>query len=196
MSGTVVNNAWTNVFYLNLTDDGTQTAADLKSIVDATVNAFHTRMTADLASTVVQTDAKATWITAIGTALEYDGTYTNTFTGGTVCNDVAACIVLNWSINQYYRGGHPRMYLAGPPNANVLSGVTLAAASQTTLASHATSWMGDVNALTGTHVTNTALGTVSYARGGAWRTPPVFYAYKSAGVRNIIGTQRRRLGGH
>jgi hypothetical protein len=55
--------------------------------------------------------------------------------------------------------------------------------------------MNDVNALTATHVSAVALGTVSFARHNAWRVPPVFYAYKSAGVRNFIGTQRRRVGG-
>lgn len=193
MSGTVFTLPWTNVFYLNLTDDGTQTAADLKTVTDGAINAFFTRMTAQLSSSVVQTDGRATWITGTGTALEYVGSYSHTFTGSTAVVDCAASVVLNWAINQYYRGGHPRMYLPGVLTANVVNGSTLTAAYQSAIATAANNWLSDVNALTGVHVSACALGTVSYQRSNTWRVPPVFYGYKSAGVRNIMGTQRRRL---
>jgi hypothetical protein len=37
-------------------------------------------------------------------------------------------------------------------------------------------------------------GIVSFARGGAWRSPPVFYRITSGHCDNRIDTQRRRLG--
>lgn len=195
MSGLNGTLPFTNVFYLNLTDDGTQTAADLKSVIDAVVADFHTDFTGHISSSVSLTDAKATWITGAGTALEYEGSYALAMTGGTEVANAATSIVLNWSINQYYRGGHPRMYLPGVISANVTGNNTLTSAYQANLASDATTWMTAVNALTATHITAVKLGTVSFARGNAWRATPVFYGYTGAGVRNILGTQRRRLGG-
>lgn len=195
MSGTVFTLPFTNVFYLKLTDDGTQTSADLKTIVDAVINAYHTRMTAVQSSSVTITDAKATWITGSGTALEYENSYSLVSTGGTAMVDTAAAIVLNLAINQYYRGGHPRLYLPGVISANVTNGSALTSAYQSSIATAANSWLADCNALTGVHVSSTQIGTVSFARSNAWRTPPVFYKWQSAGVRNIMGTQRRRLGG-
>jgi len=186
---------FTLVYYLKLTDDGSQTSADLKSVIDATVTAFHTRLTSELSSSVTVEDAKAVWITAAGEALEYEASYSLAFTASTEVPNAATCAVVNWAINQYYRGGHPRTYLPGVPTANIVGNNTLGPTYQSSLAAAATAWMNDVNALTATHITAVALGTVSYARGNAWRATPVFFAYKSAGVRTILGTQRRRLGG-
>lgn len=195
MSGVYNTSPWTNVFYLHETDDGTQTSADLKTVVDGAVNAFHTRMTAQLSSIVTQNAVQATWITSPGNAIEYVGSYSNVFTGGGAVPNAASCIVLNWAINQYYRGGHPRMYLPGPITGNVSNYTTLTSAYQSAIATAAGNWLTDCNALTGTHISAIALGTVSFARGNSWRSPPVFYGYKSANARAIMGTQRRRLGG-
>jgi hypothetical protein len=195
ISGIFGATAWTNVVYLKFTDDGTQTAADLKSIVDAAVTAWTTRFAALLSSGLTMTDAKATWITGSGTALEYEASYTHPGTAsGSVCPANVAAVV-NWSINQYYRGGHPRSYIPGILLANTVNDNQLTTGFQTALATASVNWMNDVNALTATHVSAVALGTVSFQRAKNWRVPPVFYPFKSAGVRNYIGTQRRRIGG-
>jgi hypothetical protein len=183
------------VVYLKLTDDGTHTSADLKSIVDACVTAFNTRFKAQISSSVVIENANAVWITGAGTALEYLGSYSLAGTGSTEVANAATCFVVNFSINQYYRGGHPRLYLAGVPVSVVTGLNTISAAAQAALATAGNSWITDTNALTGAHVSATQLGTVSYATGNTWRVPPVFRAFQSSGARAILGTQRRRLGG-
>jgi len=180
---------------MKFTDDGTQTSADLKSIIDAATTAWGTRIKASLSTGLTLTDAKATWITGTGTALEYDSSVSIAGTAsGSVCPAQVAAVV-NWSINQYYRGGHPRSYVQGILLANTTNDNVLTSAFQSSLATAYTNWMNDINALTATHVSVVALGTVSFQRGNAWRVPPVFYAYKSVGVRNFLGTQRRRVGG-
>jgi hypothetical protein len=181
--------------YLKLTDDGTQTAADLKSVVDAAVAAFGLRFKAACPSTWSVTQAKATWITGTGTALEYQNSYSIVGTG-TGSGEAGNCAyVINWAINQYYRGGHPRTYLQGVLASQFTAPNQILTAFQATLAGLANSYLSDCNALTATHITAVKLGTVSFARGNAWRSPPVFYGYTGASVRQYVGTQRRRLGG-
>jgi len=195
IDGQYVGTPWTNVFYLNLLDDGTQTSADLKSVSDATVAAFFARFKPQVPTNWTLTDCKATWITGTGTALEYQGSYADAGTGTGTAEPANCCYVINWSINQYYRGGHPRTYLTGVLNSNFTNPNQITTAGQAALATAAVNFMNDVNALTATHITSVALGTVSFARGNAWRVPPVFYAYKGASCRQFLGTQRRRIGG-
>ena len=186
---------WTNVFYLRLTDDGVKTQADLGSVVDAIMTAWAAGPKGQHATDIVTTDAKAVWITDVDQAYEYVKSVSQAGTNGTGVQDNSACAVVNWAINRYYRGGHPRTYHPGVPAGNISSGATLTAAFQTALAAAYSSWMNTVNGLTATHITKVELGTVSFANGNVWRNPPVFFPYKSVGVRNYLGTQRRRIGG-
>ncbi len=186
---------WTNVFYLNLTDDGTQTSADLKTVIDALMTSYNTNIVPRHCTTISVTDVKATWITGTSTALEYENSVNYTGALTTDVNDASACIVVNWAINQYYRGGHPRTYHASIQTAQITNGSQVSSGVQTSTASAYNAWLTAVNALTATHISAVALGTVSFARGGNWRSPPVFYGYKGVSVRNFLGTQRRRIGG-
>lgn len=195
LSGTCRTLPWTNVFYLQVTTDGTKTAADLKTLTDAVVAAFFLRMKAVISADVTIVDAKSVWISAVGGEVAYEGTYSNVCTGGTSVNNVATSAVINWSINAYYRGGHPRMYMPGVVLANTTNGSTLTAAYASAIAAGAALWLSDTNALTATHILTTKLGTVSFQTLGAWRTPPIFRAYTSVSVRSFLGTQRRRIGG-
>lgn len=184
------------VFYLKLTDDGTQLSADLGTIIDGVLADFNTNLVPQLVTTITVTDAKAVWITGTGTAFEYQKSvnYVGTKSGTDVADNSLA-VVVNWAINQYYRGGHPRSYVPGATTTSIQNGSQVTGAFQSALAAAASAWMTAVNARTAGHITAVKLGTVSFARGNAWRVPPVFYEYKGAGVRNFIGTQRRRIGG-
>jgi hypothetical protein len=195
ISGTVQTSPWTIVTYLQVTTDGTKTAADLKTVTDAYLAAFFLRMKASMGAVVTITDVKSVWITSVGNELAYEASVSDICTGGTAVDNVASAIVLNWAIGAYYRGGHPRTYLPGVIQTNVTNGNALTSAYQASIAAAAVLWLADTNALTGVHVLTTKLGTVSFATGLAWRSPPIFRAYTSASVRNIMGTQRRRLGG-
>lgn len=108
---------------------------------------------------------------------------------------VAACI--SWHINRAYRGGHPRTYLSGMTQGDLVgSGWNLLTTSYAgTLATAAAAFVTAVNALTvgGFPV---FLGTVSYTAAKVLRDPPVFFDYVAAGTRvnTRLATQRRRLG--
>jgi hypothetical protein len=183
------------VQYLQVTTDGTKTAADLKTVIDAYVAAFFLRMKASMSASVTLNDVKAVWITSVGNEIAYENSVNDVMTGGTMVGNVSTCIVLNWAIGAYYRGGHPRTYLPGVVLASTTNNNALTSAYQASIAAAAALWLSDTNALTATHILTVKLGTVSFQTLKAWRTPPIFRAYTSASVRAIMGTQRRRLGG-
>jgi hypothetical protein len=145
-------------------------------------------------SNYIQTGVKASWLYASGQSLEYAASYSNI--GGIAGAEAtdATCAVINWSITDFYRGGHPRTYLAGIPQSKITNGRTLLTAYAASLATQGINFLTGINALTHGGISATALGTVRFASGNAWLSPPVFRPYQSATVRSILGTQRRRLG--
>ncbi len=195
LSGTVAAQPWTCVQYLAVTTDGTKTAADLKTVIDAYAAAFFARMKTSMSSSVTLTDVKAVWITSAGNEIAYENSLSDVMTGGALVQNVATCIVLNWAIGAYYRGGHPRTYLPGVIVANTTGNNALTSGYQASIAAAAVLWLSDANALAGVHILTVKMGTISFQTAKAWRTPPIFRAYSSASVRAIMGTQRRRLGG-
>lgn len=193
ISGTgTAGNPWVNVLWLSLTAT-THVQADLANVTDAMVAAFNTDIWSLMANDHNLTAAKATWLYASGQSIEYTGSYSHLggLTGGSATD--AACAVVDWAINDYYRGGHPRSYIAGVRATDIANARTLGATERTNLAAGANSFITAVNALTHGGISAVALGTVRFQSGNAWLTPPVFRAYQSASVRSILGTQRRRF---
>jgi hypothetical protein len=180
------------VFWLQLTAT-THVQADLKSIVDSVVAAWANRFGGNLHTTFAQTGSKASWLYAAGNVIEYAGSYSNTGTASGTALDDATCLVVNWSISDYYRGGHPRSYIPGPTSAFLSNGRNLTSTVATNLATNAGAFITDVNALTHGGISAVTLGTVRFASANAWLSPPVFRAYGGASARSVVGTQRRRL---
>lgn len=185
-----------NVFWLNLTHTGAASQTDLNTLLAAIAADFATDVTGELSDSFEVVGWDATWITGVGTALQSTVTRTDTGAGSTAAPENAATSwVVNWLIGRYYRGGHPRTYLAGISSSNITNGSNVVAANAATLAAFCTTWMGHVNAYTTGLITVVSLGTVSFAEGNAWRSPPVFVPYTGVKIRNRIGTQKRRIGG-
>lgn len=181
-----------NVFWLNLTAT-THVASDLGSIESTMLTAYITRFTPSMSNTSTITQIKTTWLYAAGQAIEVQQ---NASTAGSVATQPATdatCALINWSILDFYRGGHPRTYLNGVPYNKVTNGRLLDTTYASTLATAASGFLSDCNALTHGGISAAALGTVRFASGNAWLSPPVFRAYQSAGVNPIVATQRRRL---
>lgn len=182
-----------NVHWLSLTAT-THVAADLKSVIDGVVDQYAAAFVSQMSSNYEQTGVKASWLYAAGNSLEYAASYANV--GGIASAEAtdAACAVINWSITDFYRGGHPRTYMPGVPQSKITNGRTLLAAYASSLATQGVNYITGVNAITHGGISAVTLGTVRFASGNAWLSPPVFRAYQSATVRSILGTQRRRYG--
>lgn len=199
VSGTASGHRWVNVFTLKLTDDGTQTVADLNTIIDGLLASYNTRFSACMSGAVAGVTGDAAWQTSPTTQLAVERTHA-IGPSGVQIDDASACTVVRWKIAARYRGGKPRTYLPIPEQGNVTNGSDLSSAYQTTVVTNAQAFMNDVNALVGVHVSQVQLGTISWftARGSlavppVYRTPPIFEAFTGAGVNPKLGTQRRRI---
>lgn len=184
-----------NVWWLRLTSAGAPNAADLLNVLTSIKTAYNTLNAADISANWNATSFDAHWIPTAGHIIEASFPYTNAGGAGAAVQDASASFVVDWLTGLYYRGGHPRSYLAGVASADVSNGSAVSAGRQTALATDAATWLAAVNALTHADITKVELGTVSFASGKAWRVPPIFVPYTGVKIRPIIGSQRRRIGG-
>jgi hypothetical protein len=180
------------VFWLRLTASG-HAQADIDNVVAAVLAAFQTRFKPHMANGCSINTAKASWLYASGSVLDSTSTNSVAGTGGAGPSVDSICAVIDWAIGSYYRGGHPRSYLALPPASVIVNGRLLNGTFQGNLATDAQGFISDVNALTHGTISAVELGTVRFASANAWLSPPVFKPYSTATVRGIVGTQRRRL---
>lgn len=110
-------------------------------------------------------------------------------------NSPNVAMVVGWTINAHYRGGHPRWYLPGvmPNVLTTPGGAHLDSAHQSGLQSAANALLASFNgAAVGS--TTATLGTISYSSGKVPRPTPLFRPFIGAQVPSRLGTQRRRLG--
>lgn len=193
LSGLNLTHRWVNVMWLNLTATS-RAQADLQSIVDSVSSAWNTNFAPVLANGGTMTNVLGVWTTPGGGEIVANNSTVRTMSqAGTVIADAAASYVINWHINAYYRGGHPRSYFPGVVSTAVTNGSDVTTTQQGLLAPAASAYLTAVNALTHGGITAVTLGTVSFVHAHAWRTPPIFRPFQSVSVRAKLGTQRRRI---
>lgn len=194
IAGTVFTLPYLNVFWLRLTDDGTQIVGDLNSVIGTFLAAYNTNLVAQMGSCVAGGTATAEWITSPGNALESLQSVAFTPSGNTCVNDAAASWLIDWGISDRYRGGHPRSYMPGPNTAHITNGSQIDGTMRPSMATSAAAFLTAANAITHGHITKVELGTVAFSRANVWLTPPVFKPYTSSGIRLHLASQRRRIG--
>lgn len=109
--------------------------------------------------------------------------------------NVAACI--SWKVQQHYKGGHPRTYVAGIGSSAIALPTRFQAAYTTALADSANQFHRDCSASSTTDFPSSLrLGVVSFVLRNEWRSPPVFRDFVPEGARvdERIDSMRRRLG--
>lgn len=191
--GTSLGHKWANVFYLQLTH-GTVTTTDLQDVADFIATSWNTNIAPLCPTTVILTNVQVVFIPTAGSELTYTGTYTHAGTSGNAStNDASAALVVNWNINAYYRGGHPRWYLPGVQTNQITNGSDISSAFQTSAAAAFLALKNAIDAHTTTNISAIALGTLSFQTGNAWRTTPVFRIFAGCTIRPKLGSQRRRI---
>lgn len=124
-----------------------------------------------------------------------EGTATGTTAGGLVsaAAPANACVCWSWKIARRYRGGHPRTYIAGLAQANVLNANSITSAHRT---AHAAAGAAIRNAIEGVTVGGALANMVviHYRRDGVQLTVPDYSYISSVSVDDRIDSQRRRLG--
>ena len=195
LSGNAVSCNWANVLWVQCVAGSPPSQANLDAVVDAIALAYHNRFQPQLTTSSSLTLGTGLYFTGPSTVLRssrtfsYGGTHS---TGTDEAGQVAACI--SWATNQYFRGGHPRTYLAGLRSDQLTNGKTFTGALVTALTSAAGSFLSDVNAITAGTITQTTLGLMRFVNGGSVLNPGEFHTFIGASVNARVDTQRRRLG--
>lgn len=194
LQGLSQTHPWAAIQWLNITA-GSPAQADLQSIVGSISSSWNTNFGPQVTAQTSLSSVEAVWTPTAGTEiLATDSTVHTGTLSATVVADASACFVLNWRLNAYYRGGHPRTFLPGVYTAAVTNGSDVVSGYASSLQTSAAAFLTAVNALTHGSISAVQLGTVSFQSGNAWRTPPIFRAFTGVGVGSKIGTQRRRIG--
>jgi hypothetical protein len=193
LSGTVWGHKWANVFWLRLTTSGAVTVTDLQTIANAVAAAYNTNILTFCGNQTVLSEVSLLYYDASGPALAYVAAPNDVGGQPSTFPDASGSYLVQWVISAAYRGGHPRSYFPGPNNGDIQTGGQLISSAHAALATHANDLHTAVNAITSTNVTTVEMGTVSFVRAAAWRTPPVFYPYTSAIANGSIGTIKRRI---
>jgi hypothetical protein len=191
--GTIFGHQWRNIAYLSVAGTGIGTA-DLNTLAGSIDSAWGTRLITVLSNDTTLTGVRVTYIPSVDNEIVGISTTARVCTGGaSTVLDASASFVVNWQVNKYYRGGHPRWYLPGVKTGDITNGSAITSAARTGVASACNSLLNDINALTTTNITSVTLGTLSFRHDKAWRDPPVSWAFTGSSVAPYLGTQRRRI---
>lgn len=193
ISGTIWGHKWANVFWLSVTHSSAVTVGDLSTLATAIATAWNTDLVNFCGSQHVTKEVALTFYDSGGPALQFVDSVNLVGGQPSTFPDASGAYLIDWIISAIYRGGHPRTYLAGPNNGDVVTGGQLASGVQSSFATHSNAFRNAVNAITTTNITAVVMGTVSFVHALAWRTPPVFRAYTSTKVNASIGTIKRRI---
>jgi hypothetical protein len=194
--GTVGDAPFANTFWVRNGNAITPSQGDLTAWVSNFGLYYRNRILPHLSSSVVLSEVTALYYDTNGAELAAAVSETGNggVTGPVTPANVSLCI--GWRVQQHYRGGHPRTYLPGIPQAEVATARLFNAAYVGLVVQSASDFHGDVNNTPGGNIQGAKLGIVSFVLRKEWRNPPVFrdFVYPSAHGDPRIDSMRRRLG--
>lgn len=120
--------------------------------------------------------------------------YDGAVSGDGLPANIAACVT--WHIEAHYRGGHPRSYICGIPQAAQLHAKSFEPSFTADLQDAMNTFHTAAEGL-GPYdgIASVEHGTISFVNDGDWRDPPIFRRYvRNPTVDSRIDSQRRRLG--
>jgi hypothetical protein len=184
----------------------TPTTSDLGDFALAVAVAWTADLRALCHSDVVMTEVEAL---ACGDMSQPPGIWTGTSAGSRAGSFLPAdnCVVVNYHIARRYRGGHPRGYWPFGVQGDLQDAQKWAGTFEGAVQSAYTAWQSAVLGYTTAFSVNEQV-SVGYFQGGTWETPsgggrpiwrptkkipPYVDAVTAASVRQIVGSQKRRL---
>lgn len=195
-NGSLEDAVWANVMWLYLTGSGEITVGDLGDLANACAGPYVDNF-APLQSELVSYETCQVVLYSDGEtfdSVQPIGSTGERVGGSVLPANVAACI--SWKIAPHYRGGHPRTYLPGQLEVDLVTRTTWNATYVDALNSAALAFHLQIEDITdiGSGISTVEHGIASFVRDNEWRTPPVFYRIADAIVDSRVDTQRRRLG--
>ena len=108
MSGTIGGLPWASILWLQFTA-GARSATDLAAILTSISTSYLTNFVPLVTSQCVMNSLQAVWKTpGSGEIVATNATVRTGTNAGSMLLNIATAVVLNWHIDQYYRGGKPR----------------------------------------------------------------------------------------
>jgi hypothetical protein len=187
---------WANTFWVRNGAGQLPTASDFFGVIDQVRQYWVTYFIEHIGTGATVEGCDGLYYGATGLELGSSVPHVDTgsMAGSVLPSQVATGI--GWSVQQAYKGGHPRTYLPPPSQSALLSPRLFNPSFTTTVTSAANSFHSTVNQISRGNFSDAHLGTVSFVHQKAWRTPPVFrdFVPGRATVDQRLDTQRRRLG--
>lgn len=187
---------WANVIWVRNGGTANPSGGDLSSFASNMANSYHTHFMNLLSNALVLERVSVLNYSQLGetTGADFEGSLLGADSGASFPGNVAACV--SWSLNQRYKGGHPRTYLCGIPISALQDAKSYKTTFIDSVRNAANAFHADVNAYNQGALGQLHLGTVSFILRKEWRNPPVFRDYipAAAQVDARVDTQRRRLG--
>jgi hypothetical protein len=194
ITGEVTGVRYANIFWLECTTSGTPSAADVTAVGLDVLTNYADQFKGFMSDAVTIEQVKIVYFLTAPAVIEGSTGYTGDQPTGAALPDSAACVLVNWDISSYYRGGHPRTYLPCP-DASIMSDTRRIDPTQLpNVTTAAGNFITAVNAGGEGAISTVTLGTLRRHSGGAPLTPPVFYPYTGGHGNGLLATQRRRLG--
>lgn len=189
--GTFYTRPWNNILHVQYSGSA-PTSGQLITYCNSVSNAWSTNIAPICPTVVTLTLVQATDLTNAASASgESVVTVPGTLAGQPLSIQVA--LVISWSINLRYRGGHPRSYIPAGVVAETQSGNLWSDTFRATAAASGQSFLTAMNAISVAGSPSFMI-SVSYKTGNAIRPIPTKNPIVAALVHPRIDTQRRRLG--
>lgn len=196
VNGTLESARWTNVFWVRNGRGTTPSAGDFQAFCDDVLAGYKNTLTHLQGIRSITQECTGLYYGPTG------GILAAVSTGGQAGNQggdvlpasVALCI--GWRVQQHYRGGHPRTYVAGQTTDHLQDSTTWTSGHTDSARDNANAFLTWINGRSHGDFSDPHLGTVSFVLRKAWRDPPVFRDYipGAAFVDSRVDTMRSRLG--
>jgi hypothetical protein len=187
---------WANTFWVRNGAGQAPTAADFFLVTDSVRQFWVTYFIEHIGTGATVEGANGLYYGADGLDLGTDVPHVDTGSqsGSVLPSQVSTGI--SWTVQQAYKGGHPRTYLPPPAQTALFSTRLFNPSHANACAGAANNFHQAVNQISRGNFSDAHLGTVSFVLRKQWRTPPVFrdFVPGRAGVDQRVDTQRRRLG--
>ena len=195
--GTVLGGStWANTFWLRNGNAQTPTQSDFQSVVVDAAAQWNNNFKGLLSNQLTINDVTGLYYGPTGGEL-FGETVLNQQGGDTEPStpaNVAACI--GFTVQQHYRGGHPRMYLAGIGLSKLQDPSHFSTAFVTACVQAANAMNNGLNQTSHGNFSSSKMGIVSFVLRKEWRNPPVFrdFITNAAHMDARVDSMRRRLG--
>lgn len=201
ISGTFNGTNWANVFHCLVTPSGALTQGIADNVTIGFFNAYVQAWCPQLNQKLAVLEASSVMFGDSGQVFESSTTSpTNGQDSGVeLPGSVALCV--SWRVSTYYRGGHPRTYLAGISQDRLGNAKSWSEQTVADFSAAAGYFYNYVHNISVIGVSSVSLGYLQqFANGGSLKkpreylNPPVFHPFVGWSIHPRVDSQRRRLG--